>query len=372
MRKEQTFFDRMIEALDDEDTSLAADGSSSGNFGSFIDTGSYSLNALLSASIHGGIADNKVIGLAGIESVGKTYVADSIMGTFLRQFPGAGAVVYDSESTKILADMEHRGFDTKRIVLVEKPTVQKFVNHALKFLQWYATIPLEERPRMIMILDSLGQLSTSKEMEDSLAGIEKRDMTRTQVIKGAFRVMQLALAKFNIPFIVTNHVYDQIGAYVPTKVMSGGSGLKYAATQIVFLTKKKDKVDGEVTGNIIHCTMEKSRISREKRTVDTRIKYDGGLDRYYGLLAIAEKAGIFQKVSTKYRIVGTETTAFGKSIESEPEKYFTADILAKIETFVQKEFAYGFNDDDSFVIKSDDNVMSLAEMAYANTHINRG
>jgi len=197
---------------------------------------------------------------------------------------------------------------------------------------------------MLMVLDSLGLLSTAKEVEDSTEGKDVRDMTKSQLIKGAFRVLTLKLAQVGIPMLVTNHVYEVIGSYVPTKEMGGGSGLKYAASTIAFLGKKKEKDgDGDVVGNIIKIKMQKSRFTKEHSQVEVLLTFNKGLDRYYGLLEIAEKYGIFKKVSTRYELPDGKT-AFGKQINSEPEKYYTMEVMEQLEKAVAKEYKYGNNE----------------------------
>ena len=117
-------------------------------------------------------------------------------------------------------------------------------------------------------------------------------MTKSQLVKGAFRMITLKLGQAKIPMLVTNHTYDVIGAYVPTKEMGGGSGLKYAASTIIYLSKKKEKDGTEVVGNIIKAKTAKSRLSKENKEVEIRLYYDDrGLDRYYGLLELGEQIG---------------------------------------------------------------------------------
>ena len=113
-----------------------------------------------------------------------------------------------------------------------------------------------------------------------MAGTQKRDMTRAQMIKGAFRVLTIQLGKLGIPMIVTNHTYDSIGSLYPTKELAGGSGLKYSADSIVLLSRKKEKDGTDVIGNIIHCRNYKSRLTKENKIVDVVLRYDTGLDRY--------------------------------------------------------------------------------------------
>ena len=182
-------------------------------------------------------------------------------------------------------------------------------------------------------------LSTTKEVEDTTDGKETRDMTRAQVLKAAFRVLTLKLGKAKVPMVVTNHTYDSMGLF-STKEMGGGSGLKYAASSIVFLSKKKEKDGTEVIGNIVHCKNHKSRLTMENKMVDVRLTYDRGLDKYYGLLDLAIKYDIFKSVSTRIELPDGSKT-FGKTINNEPEKYFTEDIMKQLDEAAQKEFKYG-------------------------------
>jgi hypothetical protein len=210
----------------------------------------------------------------------------------------------------------------------------------LQIIEKYSTQPESKRKPMMMVLDSLGQLSSTKEMEDTAEGKETKDMTKSAILKATFRVLNLKLAKIGVPLIVTNHVYDVVGAYIPTKEMSGGSGLKYTASTIVYLSKRKDKDGTEVVGNIVRCKLQKSRLTKENSQVEIKITYSKGLDRYFGLLDIAEKYGIIKKVSTRYEL-SNGVKVFGKNINEEPEKYFTKDILDQIDEACKKEFLYG-------------------------------
>ena len=165
-------------------------------------------------------------------------------------------------------------------------------------------------------------------------------MSRAQILKAAFRVLTLKLGRAKVPMLVTNHTYDVIGSMFPTKEMGGGSCLKYAASTIVYLSKRKEKDGTEVVGNIIHCKNHKSRLTVENKIVDVRLTYDKGLDRYYGLLELAEKHEIFKKVSTRYELPDG-TKQFGKTILNDPSTYFTEDIMSQLEEAAEKEFKYG-------------------------------
>ena len=339
-----SFFRDLINEIKDEDTTIAADGAGSAEFGGFIDTGSYILNAVLSGSLYGGVPDNKITAFAGESATGKTYFVLGIVRAFLDKNPEGAVVYYDTEAAVTRGMMEARGIDTNRVIIAEPDTIQKFRTHALKMLEAYDKHPLGKRPPMMMVLDSLGLLSTTKEMEDSTEGKETRDMTKAQTIKAAFRVLTLKLAKVKVPMLVTNHVYEMVGSYIPQKEMGGGSGLKYAASTIAYLGKKKERDGDEIVGNIIKVNMHKSRLSKENSKVEVLLTYDKGLDKYYGLLDLAEKHKIFNKVSTRYELPDG-SKVFGKTINENPEKYYTEEIMKRLEAAAKTEFSYGVNNE---------------------------
>ena len=204
----------------------------------------------------------------------------------------------------------------------------------------------DDRPPLMFVLDSLGMLSTTKELEDATAGKETRDMTRAQITKSIFRLLTLKLGTAGIPLIVTNHTYDVVGAYVPMKEMGGGSGLKYAASTIIYLSKSKEKDGTDVVGNLVKCKAFKSRFTKENSVVQTRLFYDHrGLDKYYGLLELGEKYGVFNKSGGRYEINGVKT--YAKTILADPEKYFTPEIMQALDECAYKEYSYGSFDGDS-------------------------
>ena len=237
--------------------------------------------------------------------------------------------------------VESRGIDPQRMVMIPVTTVQEFRTQAIKVLDNY--LESSNKKPMMFVLDSLGMLSTTKEVEDTSEGKETRDMTRAQVLKAAFRVLTLKLGRAGVPLVVTNHTYESMGLF-STKEMGGGSGLKYAASSIVFLSKKKEKDGTDVIGNIVHCRNYKSRLTVENKMVDVRLTYDKGLDKYYGLLDLAEKYKVFKKVSTRYELPDG-TKEFGKTIMNNPKKYFTEDVMSILDEAAKKEFMYGLSTD---------------------------
>ena len=336
------FLKDIIKTTGNEYAALVSDGVEAGDVENFIDTGSYVFNALLSGSVYGGLPANKITALAGESATGKTYFLMGIVKNFLDANPDSGVVYFESESAITKQMVVDRGIDPDRMVIVPVTTVQEFRTQAIKVLDRYMEQDVDIRRPLFLCLDSLGMLSTTKEVEDTTEGKETRDMTRAQVLKAAFRVLTLKLGKAKVPMVVTNHTYDSMGSMFPTKEMGGGSGLKYAASSIIFLSKKKEKDGTEVIGNIVHCKNHKSRLTIENKMVDVRLTYDKGLDKYYGLLELAEKYDIFKKVSTRYEMPDG-AKLYGKQILNHQEKYFTKKVMDRIEEAAQKEFTYGNN-----------------------------
>ena len=330
----------LIKASGNEYANIVSEGVAAGDVDEFIDTGSHIFNALLSGSLYGGLPSNKITAIAGESATGKTYFALGMVKQFLEDHKDSAVFYFESESAISKDMIESRGIDSSRVVIVPVVTVQQFRNQAISILDKYAESPKSKRPKMMFVLDSLGMLSTTKEIEDTAEGKETKDMTRAQITKGAFRVLTLKLGRVGIPMIVTNHTYDVIGSMFPQKEMGGGSGLKYAASSIIFLSKKKEKEGTEIIGNIIHCKNAKSRMTVENRMVDVRVSYDKGLDRNYGLLDMALAFNVFTKEGTRVKLPNGKTE-FGKTINNNPEKFFTDDVMQQLEQHAQGYFKYG-------------------------------
>ena len=332
------FLDTVIKDSGNEFASIVSDGVAAGDVTDYVDTGSYIFNALCSGSIYGGLPANKVTALAGESSTGKTFFALSVVRNFLDANPKAGVIYFETESAISKEMIESRGIDSKRMVLFPVSTIEDFRTQACRIVDKYMKEP--KREPMMFVLDSLGMLSTSKEMEDVANDKQVRDMTKSQLIKGAFRVLTLKLGQAKIPMIVTNHTYDVIGSYVPTKEMGGGTGLKYAASTIIYLGKKKEKDGTTLVGNIIKCEAKKSRLTKEGSKVETRLYFDErGLDKYYGLLELGEKYGVFERKGN--RVVVGESSVYPSAILKDPDKYFTNEIMEKLDWAAGQEFKYG-------------------------------
>ena len=331
------FLKDIVKEIGDDYSKLAADINDSEQY---IDTGSLVFNGLVSGSIFGGVSSNKITAIAGESSTGKTFFALAVAKNFLDTNPDAYVLYFDTESSITRALLESRGIDTKRFVVINVVTIEEFRTKALKAVDKYLQMPTDERKPCMFVLDSLGMLSTEKEIRDALDDKQVRDMTKSQLVKGAFRMLTLKLGQANIPLIVTNHTYDVIGSYVPTKEMGGGSGLKYAASTIIYLGKKKEREGKEKDGNIIKAKTHKSRLSKENKEVEIRLYYDErGLDKYYGLLELGEIGGLWKNVAGRYEIGGKKL--YAKQILADPDTYFTPEVLQALDETAQKEFSYG-------------------------------
>ena len=331
------FLKEIVKEIGDDYTQLAADIEGEETF---IDTGSYIFNGLVSGSIFGGVSSNKITAIAGESSTGKTFFSLAVVKNFLDSNPDGYCLYFDTEAAVNKGLLESRGIDLKRLVVVNVVTIEEFRSKALRAIDIYLKTPIESRKPCMFVLDSLGMLSTEKEIRDALDDKQVRDMTKSQLVKGAFRMLTLKLGQANVPLIVTNHTYDVIGAYVPTKEMGGGSGLKYAASTIIYLGKKKEKDGKEVIGNIIKAKTHKSRLSKENKTVEIRLYYDErGLDKYYGLLELGEIGGLWKNVAGRYEMNGKKI--YAKQILANPEEYFTPEVMQALDEIASKEFSYG-------------------------------
>ena len=330
------FLKDIVKEIGDDYSKLASDIDDTEHF---VDTGSYIFNGLVSGSIFGGVSGNKITAIAGESSTGKTFFSLAVVKNFLDSNPDGYCLYFDTEAAVNKSLLASRGVDLSRVVVVNVVTIEEFRTKALKAVDIYLKKPDERKPCMF-VLDSLGMLSTEKEIRDALDDKQVRDMTKSQLVKGAFRMLTLKLGQANIPLIVTNHTYDVIGSYVPTKEMGGGSGLKYAASTIIYLSKKKEKDGTEVVGNLIKAKTHKSRLSKENKDVTVRLYYDErGLDRYYGLLELGELGGLWKNVAGRYEIDGKKV--YAKAILKDPETYFTEEVLQKLDQIARREFSYG-------------------------------
>jgi RecA/RadA recombinase len=306
----------------------------------YIGTGSYILNAMLSGSIYGGIPDNRVTAVAGEQATGKTFYAIAIAKNFLDSNPDGAVFYFDSEAAATSDLFTNRGIDPKRAWHFPVDTIEEFRTQIIRILDNLLKAKVEDRKPLLIVLDSMGMLASAKELTDALDDKQVRDMTKSQVLKSVFRIITSKLGKLKVPMIVTNHTYKTMNPYGEQTEMGGGSGLKYAASTIMHLSKSKEKDGTDIIGSIIKVKANKSRFTKENSLVATRLYYDArGLDQYYGLLELGEKYGVFERKGN--RVIVGESSVYPSAILKDPEKYFTEEIMEKLDWAAGQEFKYG-------------------------------
>lgn len=336
-----SFLKTALKTLKNEYASIVEDGLSTDNTG-FIDTGSYIINAQIGGSIYSGFPSNKMSILVGPSGTGKSFFALSTVKSFQEKHPDGEVAYFDSEAAFTQEMFQTRGMDTSRIAMIPVSSLDEFKFQCLKVLEQYEAIDKKERPPLMLVLDSLGNLATVKELTDASEGKSVMDMSRGRAIRSIFRVLTLKMGKLNVPMICTNHSYATMDIYNP--VAMGGDGARYNCSVLLFLSKKKER-DGDrnVIGNIVHVHADKSRLTKEQTKIDTRIFFESGLDRYYGLVDLAVECGIWKKISTRIELE-TGTKVYQTVIERDPEKYFNKTVLDAIDKYCPKKFCYGKDD----------------------------
>ena len=336
-----SIFDTLAKEAKNDYAKLVSDGLITGDKQGFIGTGSYILNAQLSGSIYGGIPDNRVTAIAGEQATGKTFYAIGIAKDFLDSNEDGAVFYFDSEAAATTDLFKDRGLDPDRVWHFPVDTIEEFRTQMIRILDNLLKTPEGDRKPLLIVLDSLGMLASAKELDDALADKQVRDMTKSQTIKSVFRIITSKLGKLKIPMIVTNHTYKTMNPYGEPSDMGGGSGLKYAASTIMTLSKSKEKDSSkEVVGNIIKVKTYKSRLTKENTQIATRLFFDKrGLDKYYGLLELGEKHGIFIRKGNRIRV--GESSGYPSAILADPDKYFTTEIMQALDEVASKEFKYG-------------------------------
>ena len=229
----------------------------------WIGTGWYILNAAFSGSMFGGVPNRRSIALVGDEGTGKTFLAMSIVRN--AQAMGYTPIYCDSEGSIDIDFTSKLGVDTSKIRLQMMNTIEEMNHFMAQIVTSFeeAIAKKKDPPKIMLILDSLGNLTSSKERDDSVSGSDKRDMTKQQAIRKMFRVNGVKFAKLGIPFIVTNHVYDAMSLF-KSKEISGGMGLKYNASIIFVLGKGNIDDKDEVS--------KQGKAELKKRGLDEKTK----------------------------------------------------------------------------------------------------
>lgn len=259
------------------------------------------LNVALSGRVDGGLSSGLTV-LAGPSKHFKTSFALKMAAAFLDENPEAVMLFYDSEFGSPQSYFTNFSINTDRVLHTPVMNVEE-----LKFDLIGQLENLDKNDKVIIVIDSVGNLASKKELEDAINEKSVADMSRAKALKGLFRMTTPYLTMKNIPLIAINHTYKEIGLF-PKDIVSGGTGIYYSADNIWILGRRQNKTGTEVTGYDFIINVEKSRFVKEKSKIPISVSWDGGIERYSGLLDVALAGGFVVKPSNGwYQLVDTES-----------------------------------------------------------------
>jgi RecA/RadA recombinase len=259
------------------------------------------VNVALSGRIDGGLTPGLLV-LAGPSKHFKSAFALLMAGAYMQRNPDAVLLFYDAEFGTPQAYFDSFGIDMERTVHTPITNVEE-----LKFDISQQLDKVEKGEKVIIVIDSVGNLASKKEVEDALDGKSVADMSRAKALKSLFRIVTPHLNLKDIPLIAVNHTYKEIGLF-PKDVVSGGTGIYYSADTIWIVGRQQDKVGTEIQGYHFVINIEKSRHVREKSKIPISVSYEGGIVKWSGLMDVAEKGGYLRKPKVGwYEAVNPET-----------------------------------------------------------------
>jgi RecA/RadA recombinase len=238
------------------------------------------VNVALSGDIDGGLTSGLTV-LAGPSKHFKTSFALMMAGAYLKEHKDAVLLFYDSEFGSPQSYFESFGIDTSRVLHTPITDVEQ-----LKFDLVNQLEQLDRAENVIIVIDSIGNLASKKELEDALNEKGVADMSRAKALKGLFRMVTPYLTMKNIPLLAVNHTYQEIGLF-PKAIVSGGTGIYYSADNIWIIGRRQNKQGTEIKGYDFVINVEKSRFVKEKSKVPIQVSWEGGIERYSGLLDVA-------------------------------------------------------------------------------------
>ena len=300
------------------------------------------VNVALSGSIDGGLSPGLTV-LAGPSKHFKTSFALLMAAAYMDQHKDAVMLFYDSEFGSPQSYFEQFGVDTSRVLHTPITNVEE-----LKFDMMGQLEGLDREDKVIIVIDSIGNLASKKEMEDALNEKSVADMSRAKALKGLFRMATPYLAMKNIPMLAVNHTYMEIGLF-PKAIVGGGTGIYYSADNIWILGRQQDKKGTEIQGYHFVINVEKSRYVKEKSKIPITVSWDGGVRSYSGLLDVALAGNYVTKPSNGwYARVDRETGEVGGKVRYDQtlEKEFWDPIFAETDfkEFVKKQYSIGYKD----------------------------
>ena len=296
------------------------------------------LNVALSGSLDGGLTQGLTV-LAGPSKHFKTSFALKIAAAYLNSDPEAVILFYDSEFGSPQSYFENFGIDPSRVLHTQITNIEE-----LKFDLVTQLEGIDRKDKVIIVIDSIGNLASKKEIEDAKDEKAVADMTRAKQLKGLFRMVTPYLAMKNIPMLAINHTYQTMEMFSKA-VVSGGTGIYYSASNIWILGRRQNKTGTEVTGYDFIINAEKSRYIKEKSKIPISVSWDGGIEKYSGLLEVAIAGGFVVKPSNGwYNKVDLETgEVVGTKVREKDTKTdeFWTDILSnqKFKDFVQNLYS---------------------------------
>jgi len=248
------------------------------------------VNVALSGSINGGVTPGLTV-LAGPSKHFKTSFALLMAGAYLKEKEDAVLLFYDSEFGSPQSYFQQFGIDTSRVLHTPITNVEE-----LKFDLINQLEEIDRDDNVIVVIDSIGNLASKKELEDALNEKGVADMSRAKALKGLFRMATPYLAMKNIPMLAVNHTYKEIGLF-PKDIVGGGTGIYYSADNIWILGRQQDKQGTEIKGYHFVINVEKSRYVKEKSKIPISVSWEGGVQRWSGLLDVALVGGYVAKPS---------------------------------------------------------------------------
>lgn len=266
-----------------------------------IDTGVPMVNVALSGDIDGGLVSGLTV-LAGPSKHFKTSFALLMAAAYQRAHKDAVVLFYDSEFGSPQSYFETFGIDTDRVLHTPITNVEE-----LKFDLIHQLEELDEKDKVCIVIDSIGNMASKKELDDALSEKGVADMTRAKALKGLFRMCTPYLTMKDIPMLAINHTYKEIGLF-PKDIVSGGTGIMYSADNVWIIGRRQNKTGTEITGYDFIINVEKSRFVREKSKVPVSVSWSGGIEQWSGLLDLAIAGGYVIKPSNGwYQRVNKET-----------------------------------------------------------------
>jgi len=300
------------------------------------------VNVALSGSVDGGLAPGLTV-LAGPSKHFKTSFALLMAAAYMRKYSDAVMLFYDSEFGSPQTYFEQFNIDTSRVLHTPITNVEE-----LKFDMIAQLEELDRNDNVIVVIDSIGNLASKKEMEDALNEKSVADMSRAKALKGLFRMATPYLAMKNIPLLAINHTYKEIGLF-PKDVVGGGTGIYYSADNIWILGRQQDKKGTEIQGYHFVINVEKSRYVKEKSKIPITVSWDGGVQRYSGLLDVALAGGYVTKPSNGwYAAVDQSTGEYPNKVRHDAtlQEDFWKPIFEETDfkEFIKKQYTIGHRD----------------------------